>query len=145
MANDKTTLETVWSGGLKGSGRIKANYLNTNIAMPTSGGGSGEGTDPKELLISSATACYTMTLTSMLDGRKLPVEKVTIDTESTSSEEEGMDILHVTHVTLSADATDNNVQAVHKTIEIANERCEVGNMLRKAGVTIKAEGKTYKE
>lgn len=144
MANAKTHLKTVWNGGAKGSGSIKANYLETNIAIPESLGGSGEGSEPKEILITSATACFVMTLTGMLEARKLPVSKVTVDTESTKSKEE-FQILHVTDITLSAEATDDQVEAAHKSIEMADKRCEVGNMLRKADVQIKAEGKVSVE
>ncbi|MDY0406467.1 OsmC family protein [Virgibacillus sp. 179-BFC.A HS] len=141
MADGKTKLKTVWNGGAKGSGNIKANYLETNIAIPESSGGSGKGAEPKELLITSATACFTMTLTGMLEGRKLPVTQMTVDTESTKSKEEGFKITHSPHITLDIDATEAQVQSAHKAIEIADKRCEVGNLLRKAGVQIKAEGK----
>lgn len=70
MADLKTNLKTVWDGNTKGNGRIKANFLETNIAIPESLGGSGEGAEPKELLITSAAACYTMTLVTMLETRK---------------------------------------------------------------------------
>ena len=140
MADAKTNLKTVWNGGIKGSGSINANYLETNIAIPESLGGSGEGAEPKEILITSATACFTMTLAGMLEGRKLPVTKMTMNTESTKSKEEGFTIMHSPHITLSADATNDQIQSAHKAIEIADRRCEVGNLLRKADVQIKAEG-----
>ncbi|SDI57211.1 OsmC family protein [Natribacillus halophilus] len=140
MADTKTNLKTVWSGGAKGSGSIKVNDLETNIAIPESLGGSGEGADPKEILLTSATACFIMTLTGMLEGRKIPVSSIDVDTESIKSKEEGFKIIHDTRITVSADATEAQIQSAHKTIEIADNKCEVGNMLRKADVQIKAEG-----
>src|SRR5690625_2705694 len=141
MADAKTNLKTVWNGGVKGSGSIKANYLETNIAIPESLGGSGEGAEPKEILITSATACFTLTLTAMLEGRKLPVTKINVETESTNTKEEGFTIMHSTYIILSAGATDDHIQSAQKAIEIADKRCEVGNLLRKADVQIKADGK----
>lgn len=132
MANDATHLKTVWNGDATGKGNIKANFLETDIAIPEASGGNGEGADPKELLISSATACFTMTLIGMLQGRRLPIDKVTVDTESTNSEEVGFKITHSPHITLSSDATDKQLESANKAIEIANERCAVGNMLKKS-------------
>jgi len=145
MSNEKTNLKTVWNGGAKGSGTIKANYLETNIAIPEALGGSGEGAEPKEILVTSATACFIMTLTGMLQGRKLSVAKITMDTESTHSKEEGFKIIHVPHITLSAGSTEDQVESAQKAIEVANRRCEVGNILRKADVDIKADGKVSTE
>src|SRR5690625_3360770 len=111
MANDTTILKTVWNGDATGKGNIKANFLETDIAIPKPLGGNGEGAEPKEILIASATACFTMTLTGMLQGRKLLVEKITMDTESTKSKEEGFKIIHSPHIILSAGTTDVQIQA----------------------------------
>lgn len=141
MENAKTTLQTVWNGDSKGKGSIKTNHLDTNIAIPESLGGNGEGAEPKEILISSATACFTMTLTGVLQGRKLPVDKITIDTESTTTKEDGFQITHYPHLFLPVDATEDQVQTAERAIELADKACKIGNLLRKAGVQIHVEGK----
>jgi lipoyl-dependent peroxiredoxin len=141
MADLKTNLKTVWYGNTKGNGRIKANFLETNIAIPESLGGSGEGAEPKELLITSAAACYTMTLVTMLETRKLPVTGLTMDSEATNSKEEGFKIIHYPQIILSADATEEHIQAANRAIVSADKGCAIGNMLKKADVQIDIEGK----
>lgn len=139
MEDVTTTLKTVWNGDITGNGNIKTDFLETDLAIPKNLGGNGEGTEPKELLISSATACFVMTLTGMLQGRKIAVEKITVDTEATKTDEE-FNILHSPHITLAADATNEHIESAQRTIELANEKCEVGNILRQAGIQIKADG-----
>ncbi|MGM0924107.1 MAG: OsmC family protein [Bacillota bacterium] len=141
MADSKTNLKTVWYGNTKGNGRIQANDLETNIAIPESFGGSGEGAEPKELLVTSAVACYTMTLVAMFETRKLPVARFTMDSETSNSKEEGFKIIHYPHIILSADATEDQIQSANRAIMAADKGCAVGNMLKKADVQIDIEGK----
>jgi lipoyl-dependent peroxiredoxin len=141
MAGLKVNLKTVWNGNTKGNGRIQANYLETKIAIPEFLGGSGEGAEPKELLVTSAAACYTMTLVAMLETRKLPVAGLTMDSEATNSKEEGFKILHYPHIILSADATEEQIQSAYRAISAADKGCAVGNMLKKADTQLDIVGK----
>ncbi|MBY7142001.1 OsmC family protein [Virgibacillus sp. NKC19-3] len=140
MADVKTNVKTVWNGDTKGNGSMKANYLNTKIAIPESSGGTGEGTDPKELLVTSAAACYTMTLVAMLEARKLPVDQFTMNSEGTNSREEGFQIIHYPYIILSANATEKDIQSVNRAFTSADKGCAVGNMLKKADVQIDIVG-----
>ncbi|SFF45203.1 peroxiredoxin, SACOL1771 subfamily [Paenibacillus algorifonticola] len=141
MADMKSNLNTVWYKDTKGSGRLKADYLKTNIAIPESSGGSGEGANPKELLVSSATTCYIMTLVYMLEQKKLSVTGIVMNTEAVNSKEEGLRIVHLPQVILSANSTEEHLQSVRKIMISAEQACEVGNLLKKAGVLIEVEGK----
>jgi lipoyl-dependent peroxiredoxin len=141
MADTKTILKFVWNGNTKGNGIIKGDYLKTNVAIPQSSGGSGEGTDPKELLVASAASCYKLTLVAMLEARKLPVEGLTMETEATNSKEEGFKITHYPQIVLSANATEDEKQTANRTIEAADKACKIGNMLKKADVQINIIGK----
>ncbi|WP_077596146.1 OsmC family protein [Oceanobacillus kimchii] len=145
MADLKTNLKTVWNGSTKGNGNIEANYLDTKIAIPESSGGSGEGADPKELLVTSAAACYTMTLVAMLEARKLPVDQFTMDSEGTNSKEEGFKVIHYPHITLSANATEKEIRSVNRAFKAADKGCAVGNMLKKADAQIDIVGKVSVE
>lgn len=141
MAESNTNLKTVWYGNTKGNGRIESNNFDTNIAIPESSGGTGEGAEPKGLLVSSAAACYSMTLVAMLEAKKLNVTELTMNTEATNSKEEGFKITHYPNVILSADATDNQIESANRTIQAADKACVVGNMLKKADAQIMIEGK----
>ena len=80
------------------------------------------------------------TLTFMLETRKLPVVELTVNSEANISDE-GFTITHHPQIVLSADATEDQVQSANRAIEGADRGCEVGNLLKKAGVVIEAEGK----
>ncbi|MEK4438948.1 OsmC family protein [Paenibacillus sp. FSL K6-2862] len=133
-------LNAIWYNGSKGDGRLKANHLKTNIAIPEALGGSGTGADPKALLVSSAAACYLMTLVYMLETIKVPIAGFTMDSESTDLTREGMSITHYPKVYLSNEATDEQIELVRKAFVDADKKCEVGNLLKKSNVKIEIEG-----
>ena len=140
MADMKINVNAVWSGGITGNGTLKAEYLDTKIAIPTSLGGSGNGANPKEVLVASVTTCYTAILTSILESRKLPVAKLIVSSEADLSHNE-FTIIHYPEVVLSADASEEQVQSAQRATEEAEKGCEVGNILKKADVEIKVLGK----
>ncbi|WP_339227419.1 OsmC family protein [Oceanobacillus sp. FSL K6-2867] len=140
MAELKTNVKAVWNGGTAGDGTLKAGNLDTKIAIPKFLNGSGNGAGPKELLVSSATTCYIATLTSILENRKLPVVEHTITSEAIKSDQE-FSITHYPVIVLSADATEADVKSAERAIEGADRACEVGNLLKKAGIVIEAKGK----
>lgn len=140
MTGSKTNVNTVWYRNIKGSGRIKANQMQTQIAIPESFGGSGEGANPMEMLVSAAVACYTSTLTITLDTQQLPIAGLIMDSEATQSEE-GMRIVHFPHIVLAADATEEQVESAREAVVTAEQNCFIGNMLIKGGVQIEVKGK----
>ena len=79
------------------------------------------------------------TLIFMLEIRKLPVVELTVNSEATVSDN-GFNIIHYPQIVLSADATEDQVQSAQRAIEGADRSCEVGNLLKKAGVVIEAQG-----
>lgn len=98
--------KSVSSGGVTGNGTLKAEYLDTKIAIPTSLGGSGNGANPKEVPVASVTTCYAATLTFVLESRKLPVAELTVNSEANISDS-AFKITHYPHIVLSADALKN--------------------------------------
>src|SRR5690625_5016755 len=119
---------------------FKANYLVTEISVPISLNLTGNGTDPKELLISSAATCYITTLAAILENRKLSVEELTMNT-ITERIDERLKITHHPHVILSTDATEKEIQSAERALEGADRVCEVGNLLKNAGVAVDFTGK----
>lgn len=134
-------LKTFWNGNTKGNGIIQSNDFETNIAIPESLGGRGGGAEPKGLLVTSAAACYSMTLVAMLETRKLNVTAFAMNSEASNSKEEGFKIKHYPHIFLSADATEEQIQTANRVIVAADKGCAVGNMLKKADVQIDVVGK----
>jgi len=135
-----TKLKTTWNGNMKGNGTIKSDRLDTPIAIPNSLGGTGDGTDPKSLLIASAAACYSMTLVAILQNRKLPVSELTMESEVADFKETGFSIDHRLQVNLAPDATDEQIDAVKSAFQAADKACTIGNLLKKAGAQIQIDG-----
>lgn len=140
MDQAKTTLKMEWNGNKSGSGKVEAGYLKTEIAVPQSFGGTGEGTEPKELLVTSAATCFMLTLVSMLEARNLTVESLEMHSEASVSKEEGFKITHHPAIVLPTGGTEEEIQSVDRTFAAADRNCEVGNMLKKAGVQIHING-----
>ena len=140
MADMKINVNANWDGGVTGNGTLKAEYLDTKIAIPTSLGGSGNGANPKEILVSSVTTCYAATLTFALESRKLPVVELTVNSEANISENE-FKITHYPQIVLSAEATEEQIHSAQRATEAADKGCEVGNLLKKADVKIEIQGK----
>lgn len=138
MANTNISVDAVWDGGITGNGSLKANHLDTTIAIPTLFRGSGNGADPKDILVASITSCYIATLAFMLESRQLPVEKLTISSRTCISDDE-FKIIHYPHVVLTADTTEQ-IRSVHRAIETADEGCSIGKLLKRAGVKIDVQG-----
>ena len=139
MAEMKSSVKIVWNDGIAGNGILNADYLKTDVAIPESKGGSGNGANPGELLVSSATACYMATLAVMLETRELPVVKLSVNSEA-SITDKGFHITHHPQIMLSASATEAQVQSAQRAIEGAEKGCDIGNLLKKAGVVIEAKG-----
>lgn len=51
------------------------------LAVPSDLGGTGNGTNPEELLAASAAACYGITLGIILENRRIPMTSLTVDAE----------------------------------------------------------------
>jgi len=67
-----------WSGAREGSGKVRGegSGLELPLAAPVEFGGSGQGTNPEELLAAAVAACYTITFGIIAGNRKLPVESI---------------------------------------------------------------------
>ncbi|WP_249900669.1 OsmC family protein [Paenibacillus sp. PK3_47] len=140
MDRSKTILNMEWNGNKSGNGTIEAEYLKTEIAVPQSFGGTGEGSEPKELLVASAATCFLMTLVGMLEARSLIVESLKMRSEASVSKEEGFKITHYPAIKLPVGATEEQIQSVDRTLAAADRNCDIGNLLKKAGVQIDISG-----
>ena len=140
MAELKTKLTTTWTGLLQGDGRVGSATIDLPLAIPQSYGGTGAGSHPKELLIASAAACYVMTLAGMLTARKIEQAGLTVASELSDIPKQGMQISHRVQIELPSNATQEQRDAVESLIDAADKSCMIGNLLKAAGVQIKASG-----
>lgn len=66
MSEHRFELKAEWSGGLDGTGHIRARNLVTAISVPGQLNGPGIGTNPEEMLLGAAATCYLITLSMLL-------------------------------------------------------------------------------
>ena len=135
-----TTLNLQWTGDSKGKGvyQRETDQEALTIAIPKESKGSGEGFAPRELLASSAGACFSLTLVSLMDIRKLPVTDFSMQTEVTK-ENDQYQITHYPKIVLEKTATEKEHAGVERAITSADQRCSIGNLLRDAGVDLTIE------
>jgi len=133
-----------WTGGRDGSGDATpaGSATHFELAVPPEFMGPGGATNPEELLTSAITGCYSITFGIVAANRKLPV--VSVKTEATGVvEQNGASFVYkqVTlrpTITLSADATDDQVAAAEDMAHKADAYCIVTNAVR-GKVEVKVE------
>ena len=133
MSDIKMT--STWTGDFKGQGKIEGEGWSVEIGIPADLGGSGVGANPKELFTSATLACFTATLRAITANKKVPVETLSVDT-SAKAENDVFEIKHVAHVVLVKGSSEADKLAAEKAIQTADKVCVVGNLAKKAGVTI---------
>lgn len=138
----KTNVKIDWNNGIKGNGSLQTEFMNTKVAIPAEFGGSGEGASPKEILVASATACYTSVLVSMIKSRDLPVVDVSVNSEGLNSDDE-FEIVHHPCIVLAENATEKQIQSANRIFAAADIGCAVGNLLKKADVKIEVQGEIF--
>ncbi|WP_329740490.1 OsmC family protein [Dyella sp. A6] len=137
MATSEFNLDLGWQNGFKGLGLIKGNGFDVPISIPAALGGSGTGAGPKELLASSAAACFIATLTAILESRKVPVADLAVATHAVESDDT-IRLKHTAKVTVTDSATEEQIAGVEALVARADKACAVGNILRKSGVEIES-------
>lgn len=76
-----------WEGNRNGSGVMTTNGVNVPYSAPDSLEGPGIGSNPEELLITSASTCYMITLAAILSRRKINYSHLEINSEGIVVEE----------------------------------------------------------
>lgn len=135
MSKTNFSILTRWDGSFRGKGKIEGENFDVDIAAPISNGGSGDGASPKELYASSAAACFTATLRSITENKKLPVASIAVRT-NVETEGDQFSIRHAVDLQLNENAADKDIEAARRMIESADKMCLMGNLARKAGGTI---------
>ena len=125
-----------WNGGRGGSGKVAAERsgVGSTLAVGSEFGGTGEGTNPEELLTKAVAGCYAMTFGIIAENRKLPVVGIDVDAVG-EVEENGPQFTYkkVTvrpKITLAADATDEQVKLAEDMAHKADMYCIITNSIR---------------
>lgn len=93
-------VNVTWIGGRDGSGSLTTDHLTTPVplAIPPEFQGTGQGTNPEELLTSAVCACYSLTFGIIAVNRKL--EYSSIETTATGQVEQTGAMLKFTKITI---------------------------------------------
>lgn len=134
MESSFFSVNGMWKGNRNGTGNIRSESgLQLEVSVPKDLDGPGIGSNPEELLVSSANNCYMITLAAMLGNRKIEVEKLEVVSEGRVDHEGGKltfkQIIHRPDITI---APGQNVTE-EKLTEIAiraEKACFISNTLR---------------
>jgi peroxiredoxin-like protein len=132
-----------WTGGREGGGSVTANRsgVANPLSVPPEFQGPGNGTNPEELLTSAIAGCYSITVGIISANRRLPV--VAVKTEATGEvEQSGASFTYTKvtlrpHITLAAEATDDQIKMMEEMAHKADAYCIVTNAVRdKVAITV---------
>ncbi len=130
-------LQSTWIGGKSGKGEVKSDNFSATVTIPSVYGGQGTDSNPKELFVASTATCFISTLTAMIEGKKLDIVSLSVDTEANAGDED-FSITHTANVVLPQGASESDIAKAETLVASADKICTVGNLARKAGVKIDA-------
>ncbi len=125
-----------WTGGRDGKGRFTAEHSGASleVAVPPEFQGPGGGTNPEELLTSAIAACYSITFGIIAANRKVPVQEMKVEATG-QVEQNGPSFKYTSitlrpQVTLSGEATDEQIKMAEDMAHKADAYCIVTNAVR---------------
>jgi peroxiredoxin-like protein len=125
-----------WSGHLNGRGIIQneRGTFETEFAVPGSFGGPGGVTNPEEIFLASACACYLVTLAMIADKMRLPVKILTCTAEGKVSPDEHdgyhfREIALYPHFELEGDGTKYE-ETIARAVALAEQRCIISRAVK---------------
>lgn len=134
MTSSYFSVNGSWQGNREGNGIIRLpGGSNLEVSVPKEFNGPGIGTNPEELLISSANNCYMITIAAMLSNRKIEVEKLEVSSEGVVEKIDGkLQFKQIIHKPVISIKTSSSV-TVEKLEEVAvraEKACFISNTLR---------------
>jgi len=134
MAEHHFHLTAAWPGGRNSEGYIEAGNLQTKVSIPEEMNGPGIGTNPDEMLLGAAATCYMITLAAMIERSKLPLARMSHESEAIVDETNGVltykKIIHKPYVALKPDATDKERSLLKRLTEKAETSCMISRAIQ---------------
>ncbi len=134
--NHEYPVNVLWNGGRDGAGKATpaASGTEIDLRVPTEFQGPGGATNPEELLTTAIAGCYSITFGIIAANRKLPVTSLNVSAVGTV-EQSGASFIYKTmvirpEITVSAETTDAQVEAVKDMAIKADHYCIVTNAVR---------------
>lgn len=125
-----------WNGGLEGYGTIENDRgtFATEFAVPRNFGGPGGMTNPEEIFLSSACACYLVTLAMIAERMNLPVKNLSCTAEGhvLPDEQDGYHFREITlfpHLELEGEEAAYE-EAIARAVSLAEHRCIISRAVK---------------
>lgn len=132
MSNLPFSVALEWNGnGRDGDGICSIGGGQVSYAAPAGMGGSGNGTNPEELLVAAVASCYSITLSVLLRAAKLPVARLAVRGEGvvTGFPQETRFAGITVHPSIGG-ADPARREAYVKAAQDARDRCFIGRSVR---------------
>ena len=144
MRNVTSSASIVWEGNVaRGSGTITAEtgvFSGLPVDLPTRiGEAAGEKTTPEELLAASHVACLTMSLGTVLAGRKTPAERIEATSRvvlDMSGERTTISVVAEMRGTVAG----LDEAAFQEAVKEAEAGCLISRVMRSGNIAIEATG-----
>lgn len=122
-----------WGDKRNTVGEVKIGGKLIDFSIPADLDGPGKGTNPDELLLSSAAGCYIMTLAAMLERSSIQLEKIQLSSELDVEVEEGIfSVKEIRHYPVLKGFPAAKRKLVERLVHKADERCMISNALKKS-------------
>lgn len=123
--------QLTWGSTRNEVGEVKVGNIAVPFSIPSDLDGPGVGTNPDELLLSSAAGCYIMTLGAMFERSNLHIEKITMQSELDVSITNGLfKVEEIRHYPTLMGFEPTKRKMIERIVHKADERCMISNALK---------------
>ncbi|KAF0817902.1 putative protein YmaD [Bacillus sp. ZZV12-4809] len=134
MAEHHFHLKAHWPGLRNDVGEIETGGLRTKVSIPPEMDGPGIGTNPDEMLLGAAAACYIITLAAMMERSRLDKEDLTMESVGIVDVTKGVitykKIIHRPVIVLKADADGKDYTLAKKLAQKAEASCMISRAIK---------------
>lgn len=145
MTDHSIHLQVDWPGGRNSDGFIEVGNLKTSVSIPRKMDGPEIGTNPSDMLLGAAGACYIITLAAMIERANLPLQEMDLQSEGIVDITDGIitykKIIHRPTVILQDRATAKDKKLLNRLIVQADKSCMISRALE-GNVEIELEPNT---
>lgn len=120
-----------WGSTRNEIGEVVIGSQSIPFSIPQELNGPGVGTNPDELLLSSAAGCYIMTLGAMFERSAIHIEQISMHSELDVSVTNGIfKVEEIRHFPKIIGYDDTKRKLIERIVHKADERCMISNALK---------------
>lgn len=131
MGIHRFELAARWSGGLHGAGELASGKLGTAISVPAELAGPGVGSNPEELLLGAAAACYLISLAALV--QRQGIERLELVSELFVAASPAMKVDKIVHkpvIAVPPGFTQEQADRLRKAAVRAERTCMISKALK---------------